>query len=116
MGEIVEPLPTPSLGVASIDASKVTMPTEEHIVSLTIELTASDRKWSRFAIRTTQRTIQVSPGEVGEAAFRAYCDAWAKMLATPQGVAVLASARAFIAGKPLELKPAVVEAAVVAPK
>ena len=117
MGEIVDPkaVTQVDLGSVPIDTSKIVLPTEDVILDIQI-LRTPDRKWSRFDVRTTQRTLDVCPGTVGTVAFDAICEKCAAMLKTAQGVAFLQSLQVVVAGKPLELKPAVVEAAVVAPK
>ena len=120
MGEIVEPTVVKQLSIApvAIDVQKVVLPTEEYLCDISILRTTADRKWSRFEVRTTQRTLDICPGTVGTVAFDALCGACAAMFETAQGASFLSALQAVVAGKPLEArsKVEVVEVTVVAPK
>ena len=108
MGEL-EPTAVTQLTIApvAIDTQKVVLPTEEHTVDIQILRTTADRQWSRFKVRTTKRTLDVSPGTVGTTEFNAICEKCAKMFQTADGVAFIGALQAVIAGKPLEARNAV---------
>ncbi len=110
MGEpkVVEQL---DMGTAAVDGSKVVLPTTEHIIGFSVELTASDRKWCRFSIRTEHRTLSIEPGSIGQVAFDTLCEEVKAMFDAPAGATVLAKLRSFLVAKPLQVRVAVSEIA-----
>ena len=103
-----------SLGTKAISAEKVVLPTEEHIHELTLKMTRSDQKWCQFPFKTTKRAvINIDPSF---AQFVPLCAAWKAMLATPEGVAVLALYDAVLDERPLELKVQLEEVESVPPE
>ena len=103
------------LGVKSIDASKVVVPTSERIVGFTIEQTR-EGLWCRFEVRTTQRTISVEPGLLGKEAFDVLCGKVKAMYATAAGAEVVAAIGNIVAAKPLAITATVAEVEAIAPK
>lgn len=93
------------MGEVAIDSSTVEpLPSSETIVEIKLEQTRSDKAWSQFPLRTTERPYIVCPGTVGSQRFAeraTQCDA---MLRTPEGQAFLAGLASDLAAQPLEAK------------
>ena len=114
MGEVEPKVVTQvNPGKVAIDVAKVVMPTEESIRTLTTEWTG-DGKWCQFPVRTSQRSMNVSPGSMGQEEFDGLCEKAAAMYKTAQGVAFLAAIRAEVAVKPLEANVSITEVAPIA--
>ena len=95
------------LGTEPINTEQVTVPVEEKITGLRIQLT-SDQKWSQFVVDTTQRFVTISPGTVGQEDFAEMCSRVKAMIQTSQGASVIQAAKAALRKKPLALKTEVV--------
>jgi len=114
MGEVEKRVVTQvNPGKIAIDVAKVVMPTEEGIRTLTTEWTGNG-KWCQFPVRTSQRSMNVSPGSMGQEEFDDLCELAAAMYQTDEGVAFLAAIRAEVAAKPLEANVSISEAAPIA--
>ena len=97
------------LGTEAINAEEVVFPTEEKLIGFSVVPT-SEQEWSHFPLTTTQRPLDICPGDDGQEGFAEACSRVDAMFETDEGKAVIQMCKAKMRQKPLVLRTSAVEA------